>query len=165
MVHSQVSSRDEEGESERLFACHKEICKRISGTRSNGSLASLFDVELVCGSARISAHRIILASNSEFFARAFTCGMRESRTRQVELRDMDPKQLRIAVDFMYTGQIEICCLNLALALYDIVRRLQIDALHVTLDKYVTDSLHESNLVRVLEFAAEKEMAPLRKNTI
>ena len=72
----------------------------------------LCDVVLVAGDIEISAHKVVLASASRYFYAMFAGEMVESRNSRVEIKEiLEPEALRLLVDFVYTGQLEISSRN------------------------------------------------------
>ena len=64
----------------------------------------LCDIVLVVGTKRISAHRIVLSSASDYFAAMFTNDVREATQEEVKLKDVDPEALATLIHYMYTGK-------------------------------------------------------------
>lgn len=60
------------------------------------------DVSLVVGDAVLPAHSQILAARSPVFAAMLRSDMKESRTRQIDVRDMRETVLRQLLSFIYT---------------------------------------------------------------
>lgn len=68
----------------------------------------LCDVVLVAGNIEISAHKVVLASCSRYFYAMFAGEMVESRRDRIEIKEIvEPESLRLLVDFVYTGHLEI----------------------------------------------------------
>jgi len=63
----------------------------------------LTDVEFLIGDESISAHRSILSTRSPVFAGMFASGMKEARTGQVRIDDVDLDSFRFFLRFLYTG--------------------------------------------------------------
>lgn len=56
-------------------------------------------------SYRIPAHKILLASCSEYFAAMFTGSLREAQSSEITLERVDPQALQDLVHYCYTGTI------------------------------------------------------------
>ena len=62
---------------------------------------------LVCGE-RVSAHRVILASQSEYFDRLLYGEMKESRQDEIKLQDVSSLQaFQLLIEYAYTGCLTI----------------------------------------------------------
>ncbi|XP_050426004.1 BTB/POZ domain-containing protein 9-like isoform X3 [Adelges cooleyi] len=65
------------------------------------------DVVLVVGKERLPAHRIILASHSEYFRRVFYEDDKESHKSEVNLSDAPVTSFEILLKYIYTGRINL----------------------------------------------------------
>ncbi|XP_050427019.1 BTB/POZ domain-containing protein 9-like [Adelges cooleyi] len=65
------------------------------------------DVVLVVGEERLPAHRIILASHSEYFMRFFSGDYEEARKSEVNLSDASITSYKLLFTYIYTGQINL----------------------------------------------------------
>ena len=61
----------------------------------------LTDVEFLIDGESISAHRSLLSARSPVFAAMFASGMKEARTGQVRIDDVDPDSFRHFMQFLY----------------------------------------------------------------
>merc|ERR1740139_640623 len=69
------------------------------------------DVQLRVGSETIEAHSLILSARSPVFDAMWSHDMSESRTRSVEIGDLDVPAVRAMVKFIYTGKLVTECSN------------------------------------------------------
>ena len=83
------------------------------------------DIEFLVGDQKFPAHKVIVATRSPVFAAMFQNDMREARTNQVKIEDMEPTVFREFLYFLYTGQLNSVCLN---------------ELHQAADKYQVETL-------------------------
>ncbi|KAL0830632.1 hypothetical protein ABMA28_002774 [Loxostege sticticalis] len=67
----------------------------------------LCDVALIAGGCRIPAHKVMLASCSEYFAAMFTGSLREAQLTEITLERVDSQALQALVRYCYTGTIEL----------------------------------------------------------
>ncbi|GBP42338.1 Kelch-like protein 5 [Eumeta japonica] len=67
----------------------------------------LCDVVLIAGGNRVPAHKVVLASCSEYFAAMFTGSLREAELGEVTLERVDAHALQALVNYCYTGTIGI----------------------------------------------------------
>lgn len=56
-------------------------------------------------SIRIPAHKVVLASCSEYFAAMFTGALRESQLAEIAIERVDAQALQSLVHYCYTGTI------------------------------------------------------------
>ena len=66
---------------------------------------SIKDVELVLGEKRFPAHKVILAANSPVFHRMFSHQMKESLSKEVEIKEVDPEVFEQLLKYMYTKKV------------------------------------------------------------
>ncbi|XP_004070356.1 kelch-like protein 7 [Oryzias latipes] len=90
------------------------VVRTMNSFRKEGRLC---DVTLVVQGNRFSAHRGILAAASHFFHLLFSTSMVESRTHEVELRDVSPDILQLVIGFIYTAQVSVDNQNVEALLY------------------------------------------------
>ncbi|XP_037969431.2 kelch-like protein 5 isoform X1 [Plutella xylostella] len=67
----------------------------------------LCDIVLIAGGCRIPAHKVVLASCSEYFAAMFTGALREAELPEITLERVDPQALQALIHYCYTGNIEL----------------------------------------------------------
>ncbi|VDK47382.1 unnamed protein product [Anisakis simplex] len=82
--------------------------ERINEMRNDNCLC---DVTLVVANNRVNAHRLVLASSSNYFKAMFTSEMAESRQQEIQMVDIGYSTLKTLVDFCYTGEITIADVN------------------------------------------------------
>lgn len=71
------------------------------------SLRKLCDVEFLVDSEPFPAHRVVVAAASPVFVKMPTNGMKETGEQEISINDIDKATWRLALDFMYTGCVEI----------------------------------------------------------
>lgn len=67
----------------------------------------LCDLTIKIGSKDINAHRIVLASNSEYFEKMLTGSFHESNSKEICINEISSSALELIIDYMYTS-----CLNI-----------------------------------------------------
>lgn len=67
----------------------------------------LCDATLRVGAQNFRAHRVVLASVSPFFRRLFTAGGATASTDVIDIKDIEPTAFKYALDFAYSGVIEV----------------------------------------------------------
>jgi hypothetical protein len=67
---------------------------------------------------KVRCHKTILSLRSDHFYAMFTNSFKESRMQEVELHDISMGTFLAALQFIYTGHIDITDIDSALALYE-----------------------------------------------
>ncbi|XP_037953330.1 kelch-like protein 5 [Teleopsis dalmanni] len=85
----------------------ESFCKNITAAWNSGFLC---DVQLIAtvDNTSVPAHKIVLASSSDYFVAMFKTPMRESLENVVNIGDMKGETLSALINFCYTGGILIC---------------------------------------------------------
>ena len=65
------------------------------------------DVTVIAANQRIPANRMILSWHSVFFEKMFKCSMKEKYERNVEIQNVDGLCLKVLIDYIYIGHIDI----------------------------------------------------------
>jgi len=65
------------------------------------------DVTLCAGNEEIKCHRCILAASSSFFMGMFQTELDESHQSKITIREMEASTLRLILDYVYTGRVEL----------------------------------------------------------
>merc|ERR1712060_145675 len=71
-----------------------------------GPLDKHTDVILLVGGRKIHCHRLILGMASKVFERMFASDMKESRSQEIELKEVDLETIKSLVSFIYRNKIE-----------------------------------------------------------
>uniref|UniRef100_A0A667ZXK2 Kelch like family member 3 n=1 Tax=Myripristis murdjan TaxID=586833 RepID=A0A667ZXK2_9TELE len=111
----------------------------------------LCDVQLVAGSVKVPAHRVVLASCSPYFCAMFTGDMSESKAQQVEIREVDGWTLMKLVDYIYTAEIEVTEDNVQVLL-PAASLLQLMDVRQVCCEFLQSQLHPSNCLGIRAFA-------------
>uniref|UniRef100_A0A0N5AF26 BTB domain-containing protein n=1 Tax=Syphacia muris TaxID=451379 RepID=A0A0N5AF26_9BILA len=111
----------------------------------------LCDVALVVDSQRIDAHRLVLASCSNYFRAMFTSEMAESRQQEVQMSDISSQTLQSLVDFCYTGEISISDVNVQ-SLLPAACLLQLNEIQEVCCEFLKKQLDPSNCLGIRAFA-------------
>jgi len=83
-----------------------EVLRRIDDLRHNGDLG-FCDVTLDVRGEHFQAHKIILASCSDYFHAMFNGNMRESQQKVVPIVGVDTDVMHLVLNFIYTGTIQL----------------------------------------------------------
>lgn len=94
------SRMDEFGDEYRSMNHSERMMRKMEDF---GQKKQLCDVILNAGSKRISAHRLVLSSASDYFAAMFTSNVREATQEEIHLKDVDPEALAALINYTYTG--------------------------------------------------------------
>ncbi|CAJ1365241.1 unnamed protein product, partial [Effrenium voratum] len=65
------------------------------------------DVFFIVEGRRLCAHRILLTLFSDYFRRAFACGMRETFEPEIVLEDISYETFYALLEFLYTGKLRL----------------------------------------------------------
>ena len=111
----------------------------------------LCDVILAVGEKEIHAHRLVLASSSQYFYSMFVRDMKESRQDRIELKGVDADAMQLLVEFAYSSKLEITVSNVqslmtAASLFDFPSVFEAAA------KFLAGQLHPSNCLGIRVFA-------------
>ena len=77
----------------------------------------LCDVVLCVGQREINAHKVVLASFSPYFYAMFTNDVIQSRQSRITLKCMDPRSVKLLIEFAYMAQIRIAEENVYKCMY------------------------------------------------
>ncbi|XP_056129994.1 kelch repeat and BTB domain-containing protein 12-like [Lampris incognitus] len=67
----------------------------------------LTDVVLLAEGVPFPCHRVVLSAFSPYFQAMFTCGLKETRAGEVNLRDTPAKSLELLLGFMYRSELPL----------------------------------------------------------
>ncbi len=85
-----------------------QILQSLNQLRKQGELC---DVVLRVGTCKVSAHRAVLASCSQYFRAMFTGSLCEREKEEIELKSVDDMALQTLVEFAYTGKVRVTHAN------------------------------------------------------
>ena len=90
----------------RITKMAAHLLFKLGQFRENGEF---IDVRLKVDTSIFSAHRNVLAANSDYFHAMFTNGMKESNQEVIELKDENISVLgfKVVMDFIYSGELLI----------------------------------------------------------
>lgn len=111
----------------------------------------LCDVELRVGKTHIPAHRAVLSACSDYFASMFTRDLIESRKSVIDMKDVDEGALRMLVDFVYTGKVNVTPSNVQTVL-PAADLLQLSGVKEACEVFLAEQLHPSNALGIAKFA-------------
>ncbi|ELT87760.1 hypothetical protein CAPTEDRAFT_211783 [Capitella teleta] len=123
----------------------------------------LVDMVLVFGEVRLACHKVVLASSSDYFRRMFSCGLRESQSDEVVMKEMDAETGRLLVQYLYTGKIDITEEN-AQNLLSASNMLLLTDLEIASEKFLCEHIQPSNCVSLLNLSHLYELKDLIKRS-
>lgn len=111
----------------------------------------LCDVILEVDGREIHAHRLVLASSSQYFYSMFVRDMMESRQERIELKGVDPDAMQLLVEFAYSTKLEITVSNVQ-SLMTAASIFDFPSVFEATSKFLTSQLHPSNCLGIRVFA-------------
>ena len=126
------------------------VLEKLDAARKDGSFC---DITLLIGRQKqpIKAHRVILASASDYFRAMFSTDFKEGKQSKVELPTTDIATMNSLVDFVYTGKIKVNNNNIE----QIVTAANYYGMAAVLQKcleYLMGKINKTNSIEMLEFA-------------
>lgn len=82
-----------------------ESVRRVMSDHLNNQQFS--DVVFVVEGRRLYAHRVLLTLFSDYFRRAFACGMRETFEPEIVIEGISHETFRALLEFLYTGRLRL----------------------------------------------------------
>ncbi|KAF8791411.1 Kelch-like protein 5 like protein [Argiope bruennichi] len=93
--------------SEEIFTSDSHAKDSLKKMRTLCLAQKLTDVTLVVSNIEITAHRLVLASASDYFHAMFTGELMEASMSRVHLEGTHPIAVKALVDFCYSGEISL----------------------------------------------------------
>ena len=84
----------------------RDVLRRVDTLRQQGQLG-FCDVVLRLSGQEFHAHKLILASCSDYFYAMFNGNMKESKERVVDINGVDVDVMKLVLNFIYTGSIPL----------------------------------------------------------
>ncbi|XP_030835316.1 kelch-like protein 3 isoform X2 [Strongylocentrotus purpuratus] len=111
----------------------------------------LCDVILEAEGVEIPAHRIVLASCSQYFSAMFTSELSESRAEKIILQEVDGRALSLLIDFVYTSEVQVTEENVQ-TLLPAASLLQLNDVRDACCDFLQKQLHPTNCLGIRAFA-------------
>ncbi|XP_039755120.1 kelch-like protein 5 [Pararge aegeria] len=124
----------------------------------------LCDVTLIAGGCRIPAHKVVLASCSEYFAAMFTGSLREAQSSEITLERVDSQTLRSLVQYCYTGIIELSEDTVEILL-STASLLQLHSVTKACCDFLEKQLDPCNCLGIALFAEQQSCMSLHKSAV
>ncbi|XP_064620233.1 kelch-like protein 32 [Lineus longissimus] len=130
-------------------AIHNErLTKKLQSFYENGTMCN---VTLRSEDFSIKAHRLVLASCSEYFLAMFSGNWAESNEGEVPLKGLTAVGLQAVVEFAYYGKFSPNSLNISEIISALHQCMVIDGLELC-ENYMIDNLDESNFAQFFELS-------------
>ncbi len=120
------------------------------------------DVVFVVNGQRIPAHRCLVAAASPVLRSMLTNGMKETRQRDIVLREVHADAFRVVLDYMYAGQMNISSVDEALRYLDCADWLQMEELVDAISEFIERKLDRWNCSKVLVAADRPSLIGLQE---
>lgn len=144
---------------------HLDSPKDLRGILQNmledKQLKDLCDVVLIVGGQRFPAHKAVLAAASQVFKAMFTRDMKEKHAEEIELESLDPRSWRIAVQYIYTAQVDIEDEETALLVLSSARMYQLETLERFVESFLISRVTIMNCFEMLSHAEHYDLVELK----
>ena len=126
------------------------LLDQLRKMRETGNMT---DVVLVAEDISFPCHRVVLSAFSPYFRVMFTCGLRESNTKDIFLRDTPADSLALLLNYMYTSDLPLTNDNvqgISIAAF----LLQMDDVFYRCKLHMVENMDASNCLGVYYYARE-----------
>ncbi|KAJ9587276.1 hypothetical protein L9F63_019207 [Diploptera punctata] len=120
----------------------------------------LLDVTLVADGEAFQAHRVVLASCSDYFRAMFTDAMRESRQSEICLNGVTAAGMRLLLDYAYTSRLALNLANIQDVL-SAASHVQVVAVVEACSNYLQAQLDLDNCIDIATIAETYSLSQLR----
>jgi len=120
------------------------------------------DVKLRLGIQIFPAHRVVLAAKSRFLAALFDGQFKDSLAPIVDIHEMEPHALTLALDYMYHGTCEVPGVTVLQQVLSVASVLQIDALFADVVAALENNITVDNCASMLACADHHHLPQLQK---
>ncbi|XP_062848934.1 kelch-like protein 6 [Trichomycterus rosablanca] len=136
-----------------------QIHSELQSLRLDGCLT---DVVLNVQDQSFSCHRAVLAATSLYFRAMFCNDLRESREESVNIRGIDPAEMKMLLEYTYTSKVLITKENVQ-KLLEAASQFQFPRVMEACSRFLMESLYPENCVGVLHLADTHSLTPLKKH--
>ena len=112
---------------------------------------SMCDLILVAGDQRFPVHKCIMVASSDYIDAMLRSGMQETRSNQIELKSISPQDLKVVIDFIYTGELRLSTANIA-ELIKVVSHLQVRYALRLCEEFLIEETSVENCIEMLQLA-------------
>jgi len=112
------------------------------------------DVTLRVEGLALPAHKVILTARSDYFRALFASGMKECRSKEVEIKDASSDAFRELLRYVYTGQIKLAeqSLDLVFDLFGLAHKYGFIKLEEAAATYLGNGVKVDNVCKIYEKA-------------
>ncbi|XP_055849261.1 kelch-like protein 4 [Episyrphus balteatus] len=149
-----------------IFKCDKHSTIISEKLQSFYQENELFDTVIIAGSdhVNIHAHSVVLCALSEYFLQIFRGTKRTSKDNIVELKEINASTLKLVIDFMYSGTIELS-LQTVEAVLRIASFLMLNTLVDGCCELIEENIDYSNCLYWLCLAKELKLKGLQASSL
>uniref|UniRef100_A0A0N4Z9X0 BTB domain-containing protein n=1 Tax=Parastrongyloides trichosuri TaxID=131310 RepID=A0A0N4Z9X0_PARTI len=112
---------------------------------------SLSDVTLSIDGNKLPAHKMVLASRSEYFKNLFNSGMKESVSCEIVLHESNLDAFKVCLKYLYTGKIDFHSISIdtAIDIFVISNKYAFEDLEDLCTKYFKLHIEEKTICSIL----------------
>ncbi|OXA64020.1 kelch-like protein 9 [Folsomia candida] len=133
----------------------------LSGLNNLRSRNLLVDVTLIADGQSFEAHRVVLASISDYFRSMFTSDVRESNLKEITLEGVSARGIQYLLDYAYTSRLSLNLLNIQDVL-STASHVQVTTVVEACSSYLQEQLDLENCVDIVTLAETYSLHQLRK---
>lgn len=109
------------------------------------------DLVILAGEQRFPVHKCIMIASSDYIDAMLRSGMQETRSNQIELKSISPQDLKVVVDFIYTGELRLSIRNIA-EMIKVVSHLQVKYALKLCEEFLIEETTVENCIEMLQLA-------------
>nr|XP_018918256.1 PREDICTED: kelch-like protein 26 [Bemisia tabaci] len=132
----------------------------LSGLYALRTQGLLLDVTLLAGGDSFKAHRVVLASCSDYFRAMFTDAMKEARQKEIRLNGVSAAGMRLLLDYAYTSRLSLNLANIQDVL-SAASHIQVVAVVEACSNYLQSQLDCENCVDIATISETYSLSKLR----
>lgn len=132
----------------------------LTGLNALRAKGHLLDVTLITEGQAFQAHRVVLASCSDYFRAMFTDAMRESRQSEICLNGVTAAGMRLLLDYAYTSRLSLNLANIQDVL-SAASHIQVVAVVEACSNYLQTQLDLENCVDIATISETYSLEGLR----
>lgn len=121
------------------------------------------DITLVIDNSEIPAHKIILASSSDYFRALLFCGLQESQSSKISLKCSNERLFKQLLKYVYTGKMSLTEMSVQqiLEIFQMSHEYNFKALNETISKHLISILSLKNVCIFYDLSNFYEIDELR----
>lgn len=121
------------------------------------------DITLVIENSEIPAHKVILASSSDYFRALLFCGLQESQSAKISLKCSNEQLFKQLLKYVYTGKMNLTEMSVQqiLEIFQMSHEYNFRALNETISKHLISILSLKNVCIFYDLSNFYEIDELR----